>query len=145
MTSWAQALVATLPPIGYVIGLWIFVFLVFAIVGMGVFGGRMFLCSYGAEYPAGKTECSGSQIDPSTGILMPRAWYKPTYHFDSLAQATLTLFRITTVKYVDIIRAAMDVTDINVSPSTDFSPQNCIFFICYIIVGAFFVMNVFIA
>lgn len=105
----------------------------------------MYLCSYGAEYPLGKPDCSGVEIDASRGILMPRAWYKPTYHFDSLAQATLTLFRITTVKYVDILRSAMDITNSNMSPSPGFSSQNSIFFVCYLIVGAFFVMNVFIA
>ncbi len=140
-----QALFATLPPIAYVIALWVFVFLFFAIVAMGSFGGRLYLCSYGAEYPQGKRECSGIEIDSSRGILVPRAWYKPSYHFDSIVQATLTLFRITTVKYVDILRATMDITEVDISPSKGHSSQNSIFFVFYLIVGTFFVMNVFVA
>ena len=41
---------------------------------------------------------------------------RPPHNFDSLQTATLTLYRVTTIKYVDILRAAMDVTFYDVSP-----------------------------
>ena len=41
---------------------------------------------------------------------------RPPHNFDSLQTATLTLYRVTTIKYVEILRAAMDVTFYDVSP-----------------------------
>mmetsp|Transcript_4437 Transcript_4437/g.13238 ORF Transcript_4437/g.13238 Transcript_4437/m.13238 type:complete len:593 (+) Transcript_4437:3900-5678(+) len=69
----------------------------------------------------------------------------PAYNFDSLLSASITLFRLTTIKFVDVIRAGMDVTDRDISPSEDYSFANCLFMVVYLILAAFFVMNVFIA
>lgn len=89
-----DALVATIAPVTYVIVFACTTFAVFSLVGMGLFGGKMFYCSTpGAEYPGGKTECSGSHVDMDSGIMKPRAWIKPTYNFDSSTSSFVTLYR----------------------------------------------------
>jgi hypothetical protein len=140
-----QALVATFPPMAYVICLWLMFVIVFAILGMAIFGDLLFQCSYGAVFPEGKTECSGVELDVSRGVLMPRSWYSPTYNFDSFPTALLTIFRITFIKYIDILRAAMDITSKDVSPLELNSQYHCLYFVVYILLGAFFIMNVFVA
>ena len=140
-----QALVATLPPMAYVVALWMIVVVVFAILGMAIFGELLFRCTYGAEYPAGKVECSGYETDVSRGILMPRAWITPTYNFDSFSAAMLTLFRITFVKFIDIMSDAMDITSKDVSPLEMYSQYHCLYFVAYILFGFYFIMNVFVA
>mmetsp|Transcript_4435 Transcript_4435/g.13218 ORF Transcript_4435/g.13218 Transcript_4435/m.13218 type:complete len:84 (+) Transcript_4435:3858-4109(+) len=62
----------------------------------------------------------------------------PAYNFDSLLSASITLFRLTTIKFVDVIRAGMDVTDRDISPSEDYSFANCLFMVVYLILAAFF-------
>ena len=119
--------------------------IVFAILGMAIFGDLLFRCSYGAYYPEGKIECSGNEADLSRGILVPRAWYSPSYNFDSFPTAMLTIFRITFVKYIDILRASMDITSKDISPLELNSNYHCLYFVVYILLGAFFIMNVFIA
>ena len=110
-----------------------------------MFGGLMYLCNFGAEYPQGKLQCSGLYVDQGNGILFPLAWYAPQYNFDSFYQSTLTLVRVLTLKYVDILRAAMDVTHQDISPQSEFSRFNCLFFVAYILIGPVVIMNLFVA
>lgn len=79
-----------------------------------------------------------------SSFLAPRTWENPRNHFDTYYEAILTLFRINTVKYVGIMFDVMDVTEINMSPSPNFSSENSLFFVAYLIVGALFVMNLFV-
>ena len=145
MWPFLQALIATLPPMAYVIFLWLMLAVVFALLGMALFGDLLFRCSSGAEYPEGKAECSGYQSESSVGILLPRAWYSPSYNFDSFPTALLTLFRITFVKYIDIMRDAMDISWKDTSPMQMNSPHHSLYFVVYILLSAYFIMNVFIA
>ncbi len=135
----------TLLPVSYVMGFGCVITVVFAIIGKGVFGGLMYRCSYGVSYPQGKMECSGFFVDQNQGIVYPCAWYKPAYHFDSFYQSTLTLVRVLTLKYVDIMRDGMDVTSQDVSPMHEFSRWNCLFFVSYIVIGPVVIMNLFVA
>mmetsp|Transcript_28355 Transcript_28355/g.59219 ORF Transcript_28355/g.59219 Transcript_28355/m.59219 type:complete len:1163 (-) Transcript_28355:45-3533(-) len=141
----SEALVCTLLPVSYVMGFGCVITVIFAMIGKGVFGGLMNRCSYGVSYPEGKLECSGFFVDQSQGIVYPRSWYNPEYHFDSFYQSTLTLVRVLTLKYVDIMRDAMDVTSQDVSPKHEFSRWNCLFFVSYIVIGPIVTMNLFVA
>ena len=125
--------------------LWMLFVIVFAIIGMALFGDLLFRCSYGAEYPEGKTECSGYEVDLTRGILVPRAWYSPHYNFDSFPSAMRTIFRITFVKYIHIMRDCMDITSLDVSLLELNSQHFSIYFVAYILLGFYFIMNVFIS
>ncbi len=71
--------------------------MVFALIGMGLFGGKFSDCSApGAEYPGGKVECSGYHVFNEgfrNGVMVPRAWQNPFFNFDTFYMAGLTLFR----------------------------------------------------
>ena len=138
-----QALLCTLAPLSYLFGFTCVTFTAFTILGKGLFAGKLFRCSLGAEYPQGKLECSGLHVNG--GILYPRAWDNPTYHFDSFFQASLTIFRIQTLKYVDIMEDCMAITEMDKSLSPKHSPWNSIYFIVCILVGPIIIMNIFIA
>ena len=140
-----QALLCTLAPVSYLVGFSFITFTTFTILGKGLFAGKMFRCSYGAEYPEGQVECSGLYFEQNLGIAYPRAWHNPPHHFDTFFQASLTIFRIQTLKYVDIMLDCMDITEIGKSPSTKYSPWNCLFFIICILIGPIIIMNIFIA
>ncbi len=140
-----QALICTVPPVSYLLGFSFLIYTSFTILGKGLFAGRMFRCSFGAEFPEGKTECAGLYVDTTLGIMYPRSWFTPKYNFDTIHQASLTIFRIQTLKYVDIMRDCMDITLLNFSPSRNNSPWNSIFFVLCIFVGPIIIMNLFIA
>ena len=63
---------------------------VFALVGMQIFGGKMFSCnSSDVQYPDGKAVCSGNYAIYSKGYLQPRAWSRPEHNFDTAYYAFL--------------------------------------------------------
>lgn len=140
-----DALVATTAPVAYVILFACATFAVFSLIGMGLLGGKLFYCSQpGAEWPGGKLQCSGNHIDMETGIMFPRAWIKPSHNFDSSAESIVTLYRMSTNKYVAILAAAQDITELNQSPFDRNSTYMSLFFVVYMIVGYLFVMNLFV-
>ena len=59
--------------------------------------------------------------------------------------AFMSLFMVSTFKYVGIIFACMDITAEDQAPLTNNSWYWSVFFIVYILVGALFVMNLFVA
>ena len=55
-----DALLTTLQPIAYVILFLIFTLVVFGLIAIGVFGGKLFACTNtNVVYPEGKKMCSG--------------------------------------------------------------------------------------
>ena len=145
-----DALLTTLLPLTYVILFLLFTLIVFGLVAIGMFGGKLFSCSNpSVAFPEGKLECSGTWISQSgnlNGVMFPSVWANP-YHFnfdDPIASFT-SLFMVSTFKYVSIIFACMDITEINKSPVPNHSTQWSIFFIVYICIGGLFVMNLFVA
>jgi hypothetical protein len=140
-----DTLICTFHPVAYVIVFSVITICVFAVVGLGLFGGKLFRCNMpGAEYPAGKPECSGMHTMYSTGYVVPRVWSNPSYSFDNYYDSILTLFRINTVKYVQIIYDVQDITTFHKSPKQGYSTELALFLVVYLIVGALFVMNLFV-
>eukprot|EP00960_Hanusia_phi_P073242 767965-Hanusia_phi.AAC.4 len=138
-----DALIGTLAPVWYVIVFMMMSFVVFAIVGMSLFGRKLYRCTDDifAAFPGGKSDCCGSFADRSSGILFPRAWVRPYHNFDTFGEAFLTLFRINTIKYVGILSDVVDITEENVSPQQNHSMEFSWFFVIYLIFGALFTMN----
>jgi hypothetical protein len=106
-----DALLCTLAPVGYVVIFAAFNLATFALVGMSLFGGKFKRCSApGAEYPAGKAQCVGILVS-GKGILIQRAWESPIFNFDAFGDSLVTLFKVSDMRYQDVIQSAMDVTN----------------------------------
>ena len=95
-----DTLIGVLKPLFYVIIFMILMLVVFACIGMQMFGGRLFKCNNPAlKYPLGKTECVGVWYSEE-GIMLSATWEHPYYfHFDSFGAAMLTLFQINCFSY----------------------------------------------
>jgi len=132
----------------YVILFQIFTYFIFALIGLGLFGGKLKNCTVPiAAYPAGKLECSGlHSLD--NGVLVQAVWSNPGgdygWHFDTFSASMGALFRVTTFKYVSIIYTCMDITDFDLSLETDHSSYFAAFFIVYLVIGGLFCMNLFV-
>ena len=106
-----DALLCTLAPVGYVVIFAAFNLATFALIGMSLFGGKFKRCSApGAEYPAGKAQCVGILVS-GEGILIQRAWESPIFNFDAFGDSLVTLFKVSDMRYQDVIQSAMDVTN----------------------------------
>lgn len=66
-------------------------------------------------------------------------------NFDNIGTAMLTLFEIATTEgWVDVMYQAVDKTDIDMQPVRDTNVYWVLFFVLFMVVGAFFVMNLFV-
>ena len=139
-----DALIGTLYPVVYVLLFACITALAFALVGQGLYRNLLDRCSTpGAEYPAGRIECSGYHVQEN-GILVQRAWVKPYATFDTLPSALLTLFQLSTLKYISVMQDVMDITAKDSSPQMRYSEGNSMFVMVYLIFGSLFIMNLFV-
>lgn len=98
------------------------------------------------------TACSGSY--PLVGAPTSRyicdcfeaSWEaKISQNFDHVGNAMLTLFELSTTEgWVNVMYAAVDSTDIDMQPIRDFNVHWVWFFVAFMVVGSFFVMNLFV-
>eukprot|EP00960_Hanusia_phi_P035946 752049-Hanusia_phi.AAC.3 len=134
-----DALIRTLAPVIYVIIFTIFTFMVFGLIGMGLFGGKFKSCNNpSVAFPQGKGECLGWFLIDN-GIAVPSSWQNPRFDFDTFGNSVETLFQVMTFKYVNVIYQAMDVTDVDLNPEINYSVYNGLFFVAYLIIGGLFV------
>eukprot|EP00753_Platysulcus_tardus_P017551 PLAT6433.7.p1 GENE.PLAT6433.7~~PLAT6433.7.p1 ORF type:complete len:1917 (-),score=1127.16 PLAT6433.7:88-5337(-) len=117
-------------------------FLVFAILARNLFGGKFASCNDGAV--AGRLQCVGTFIDAS-GQNVTREWSQPTATFDTLGAAFQTLLEVATLEgWIDVMHNSMDVTEEGMQPRQDASPEAAIYFIIFIFVCAFVLLNLFV-
>jgi cold shock CspA family protein len=131
--------------------------IIFAILGVQLFGGRFDSCNDGDV--ANVTECVGTYTSRETEQIamypyafevietgVEREWSTPDQNFDSFGSAILSLFQACLMAgWVDIMYMGMDVTEIGQQPEEDNAAQNSMFFVAWVIVGNFFALNVFLA
>ncbi len=150
MRALIGALFGTMHPVAYIILFQMVTLFNFALIGMGMFGGKYQHCRTAefedleVAYPGGKRECMGFFVRPD-GVIVQRSWDNPNFHFDSLAQSVKTLFVVQNLPFVDTMHMAMDLTDYDLMHSRNHSMPNAFFFIIYVFVGGTLCINLFVA
>lgn len=73
-------------------------------------------------------------------------WKNPRdYNYDNIGNSVLALFEMATLEmWLGMMYHAVDMTDVDLQPIRDNNQYYCIFFVLFIIVGSFFVMNLFV-
>jgi len=143
-------LFGTLRPVTYVILFQMVTLFNFALIGLGIFGGKYQHCrtaEHGdqeVEYPGGKRECMGFFVR-SDGVMFQRSWDNPNFHFDTLAQSVKSLFVVQNFPFVEIMHTSMDLTNYDLMHSRNYSQQNSLFFVIYVFVGGILAINLFVA
>eukprot|EP01047_Picozoa_sp_COSAG01_P045172 COSAG01_NODE_4141_length_5297_cov_78.284973_1_plen_758_part_00 len=145
-----NALIACIPSIASVVGLVALLYVVFAIVGMHLFMGLFFGCSYASDSNNG-TSASAldfTSFDEVQCVQYGGTWEHATfYNFDNIFSAFKTLFIISTLEgWVDVLHTMMD------TPSADGMPlsKNQSFFsgslycCMFVVFGALFAANLFV-
>ena len=109
------------------------VWVMFAILGVSLFGGKLY-------------KCSNSEISHMvTCISSGYSWKQLFPNYDTLIEAMISLFIVSSEEgWPDIMYSAIDARDIGISPQKNFNPPAGIFFISFIFIGTFFFMNLFI-
>uniref|UniRef100_A0A8C2T0L3 Voltage-dependent L-type calcium channel subunit alpha n=1 Tax=Coturnix japonica TaxID=93934 RepID=A0A8C2T0L3_COTJA len=77
--------------------------------------------------------------------LKERVWFHNAFHFNNVFSAMMSLFTVSTFEgWPELLYRAIDTNDENKGPIYNYRVEISIFFIIYIIIIAFFMMNIFV-
>lgn len=118
-----------------------------AIWGLNMFAGLLFTCNDSGV--SGVAECYYEYAStPMTwDVWAPRSWENPqVWSFDSFGKSLLILFEIVSQEgWIDVMTSAMAITGKGDQPEQDAAAVNAVFFIIFNLLGAVFVLTLFIA
>ncbi|XP_077060046.1 calcium channel, voltage-dependent, L type, alpha 1D subunit, a isoform X11 [Siphateles boraxobius] len=120
----------------------------FACIGVQLFKGKFYRCN--DEAKSTSEECKGTYImykegDVNQPIIQKRHWHNSDYNFDNVLMAMMALFTVSTFEgWPSLLYKAIDSNRENMGPIYNYRVEISIFFIIYIIIIAFFMMNIFV-
>nr|XP_040048262.1 voltage-dependent L-type calcium channel subunit alpha-1D isoform X1 [Gasterosteus aculeatus aculeatus] len=120
----------------------------FACIGVQLFKGRFYSCTDEAKHDP--VECRGTFVvykdgDMNHPMVRERIWENSDFNFDNVLQGMLALFTVSTFEgWPQLLYRSVDANAINRGPIYNYRVEISIFFIIYIIIIAFFMMNIFV-
>ncbi|GAB5568160.1 voltage-dependent L-type calcium channel subunit alpha-1D isoform X12 [Prionailurus iriomotensis] len=122
----------------------------FACIGVQLFKGKFYRCT--DEAKSNPEECSRRGLfilykdgDVDNPVVRERIWQNSDFNFDNVLSAMMALFTVSTFEgWPALLYKAIDSNGENVGPIYNYRVEISIFFIIYIIIVAFFMMNIFV-
>uniref|UniRef100_A0A8C8BPC7 Voltage-dependent L-type calcium channel subunit alpha n=1 Tax=Otus sunia TaxID=257818 RepID=A0A8C8BPC7_9STRI len=120
----------------------------FACIGVQLFKGKLYSCTDSSKQTA--AECRGYYITYKDGevnqpMIQPRSWENSKFDFDNVLTAMMALFTVSTFEgWPELLYRSIDSHMEDVGPIYNHRVEISIFFIIYIIIIAFFMMNIFV-
>lgn len=153
-----DALLDCLPTVVAVVMLSFLFYITFAILGVTLFGGMFYRCDCGGDWGKPERNCTNPDYESLNRVACIEqggAWENPPYNFDDVFAAMRTLFICSTTEgWIDIMHAGMDVTatldtdepelGFYTAPEQDAHYPFALFFVAFIMIGTFFITNIFI-
>ncbi|KAF7265662.1 hypothetical protein GWI33_020746 [Rhynchophorus ferrugineus] len=131
-----QTLLSSLRPIGNIVLICCTFFIIFGILGVQLFKGTFYHCV--GENLTGitnKSDCFGRGYE----------WKNEKYNFDDLVQALMSLFVLSSRDgWVNIMYTGLDAVGVDKQPITNFNEWRLLYFISFILLVGFFVLNMFV-
>ncbi|XP_060073623.1 sodium channel protein 1 brain-like [Ylistrum balloti] len=136
-----NALMLAIPAICNVLVVCMVFWLIFSIMGVQFFSGKFFKCidEDGARLEstvtANKSECLAKNY----------TWQNSKINFDNVISGYLALFQVATFEgWMEVMIDAVDATDVDEQPRFEAGLYYYLYFVAFIIFGAFFTLNLFI-
>jgi Ion transport protein len=139
-----RALVNTIPKVFTTTVIMILFYMIFAVVGVSFFKGKMFYCS--------------EEISPVAFELVSKwdclnaggLWLNRVYNFDNMSNAIITLFVMsTTAAWGENMVFTITSHEINYFPGNPFTAERdtiwIMFFVTFMVIGCFVFLNIFVA
>lgn len=143
-----QCVIVAVKTIGNIFVITFLLTFMFANIGVQLFKGTFYACSDPSKFT--KETCKGEFLQFSAGEeiepqISPRSWDLNTFNYDDVPNAMLTLFTVSTFEgWPNLLYISIDSNAENSGPLPDHRPVVAIFYIVYIIVIAFFMVNIFV-
>ncbi|XP_031353487.1 voltage-dependent T-type calcium channel subunit alpha-1G isoform X1 [Photinus pyralis] len=132
-----QTLLSSLRPIGNIVLICCTFFIIFGILGVQLFKGSFYYCKgENAKGVRNRTEC----LD-----LPGNTWVNQQYNFDNLGKALMSLFVLSSRDgWVNIMYTGLDAVGEDQQPIINYSEWRLLYFIAFILLVGFFVLNMFV-
>ncbi|NWT80316.1 CAC1S protein, partial [Lanius ludovicianus] len=120
----------------------------FACIGVQLFKGKFYMCTDPSKLT--EKECRGQFInyvdaDPTQIEVQERVWVHSDFHFNNVFSAMMSLFTVSTFEgWPELLYMAIDTNAEDAGPIYNYRVEIAMFFIIYIILIAFFMMNIFV-
>uniref|UniRef100_T1E1N8 Voltage-dependent L-type calcium channel subunit alpha n=1 Tax=Cupiennius salei TaxID=6928 RepID=T1E1N8_CUPSA len=143
-----QCVIVAVKTIGNIMLVTFLLNFMFGVIGVQLFKGKFFMCNDGSKLT--QNECQGQYIiyqggDITKPVAEDRKWERYKFNFDDVAKAMLTLFTVSTFEgWPQLLYVAIDSQAEDEGPSHNYRPMVAVFFIIYIIIIAFFMVNIFV-
>jgi hypothetical protein len=120
----------------------------FAIYGLNLFNGRMMQCNDSGTGITNLTDCTGEYLSSpfEWNVLAPRQVSNPYYDFDNFGSSLFILFQIVSQEgWIDVMWSGESITGVFTQPQAFASQGNAVFFVAFNLLGAVFVLTLFIS
>ncbi|TTV09641.1 Voltage-dependent T-type calcium channel subunit alpha-1I [Bagarius yarrelli] len=142
-----ETLITSLKPIGNIVLICCAFFIIFGILGVQLFKGKFFHClGLDVRNITNKSDC----------LLANYKWVHHKYNFDNLGQVTSSYTHITSEAlmslfvlaskdgWVNIMYHGLDAVGVDQQPVTNNNPWMLLYFISFLLIVSFFVLNMFV-
>ncbi|CAF3603222.1 unnamed protein product [Adineta steineri] len=132
-----QTLLSSLRPIGHIVVICCTFFIIFGILGVQLFKGKFYYCDGAlARDVITRQQCE---------TMADHRWRNQQYNFDNLGQALLALFVLASRDgWVQIMYNGIDAVGIDMQPIRNHNEAKLIYFISFLLLVGFFVLNMFV-
>uniref|UniRef100_A0A1I7XSC2 Ca_chan_IQ domain-containing protein n=1 Tax=Heterorhabditis bacteriophora TaxID=37862 RepID=A0A1I7XSC2_HETBA len=143
-----QCVIVAVKTIGNIMLVTFMLQFMFAIIGVQLFKGTFFSCNDLSKMS--EAECRGEYIhyedgDPTKPVSKKRVWTNNDFNFDNVGDAMVSLFVVSTFEgWPDLLYVAINSNEEDRGPVHNSRQAVALFFIAFIIVIAFFMMNIFV-
>ncbi|XP_069956884.1 muscle calcium channel subunit alpha-1 isoform X13 [Cherax quadricarinatus] len=143
-----QCVIVAIKTIGNIMLVTCLLEFMFAVIGVQLFKGKFFRCNDRSKIL--ESDCRGQFIvyhdgDITKPMVEKRVWEKNAFHFDNVAKAMLTLFTVSTFEgWPGLLYVSIDSNSEDVGPLHNYRPMVAVYYIIYIIIIAFFMVNIFV-
>ncbi|XP_038639465.1 voltage-dependent T-type calcium channel subunit alpha-1I isoform X3 [Scyliorhinus canicula] len=131
-----ETLISSLKPIGNIVLICCAFFIIFGILGVQLFKGKFYYC---------QGQDTRNVTNRSDCLLANYRWIHHKYNFDNLGQALMSLFVLASKDgWVNIMYHGLDAVSIDQQPIINHNPWMLLYFISFLLIVSFFVLNMFV-
>lgn len=132
-----QTLLSSLRPIGNIVLICCTFFIIFGILGVQLFKGTFYYCE--GENIKGVRNADECRRIPGN------VWTNRKYNFDDLGKALMSLFVLSSRDgWVNIMYTGLDAVGVDQQPIVNYNEWRLLYFIAFILLVGFFVLNMFV-
>ncbi|XP_053109024.1 voltage-dependent T-type calcium channel subunit alpha-1I isoform X4 [Hemicordylus capensis] len=131
-----ETLISSLKPIGNIVLICCAFFIIFGILGVQLFKGKFYHClGVDIRNITNRSDCMAANYK----------WVHHKYNFDNLGQALMSLFVLASKDgWVNIMYNGLDAVAVDQQPMTNNNPWMLLYFISFLLIVSFFVLNMFV-